>query len=63
MGDANGGRKWGDANRKSQIPESSSESMSCDPIVFGTDVACMRIVSDAELICESRDAETWLRRG
>ena len=38
-------------------------SRGSDPILFGTDVACMRIVSGPELICESRDAETWLRRG
>ena len=33
------------------------------PILFGTDVAFVRIVSDAELVCKSRDGETWRRRG
>jgi len=33
------------------------------PILFGTDVAFMRIVSGAKRICESLDAETWRRRG
>ncbi len=48
---------------KAEQKVTNPQTMRCVPILFGTDVACMTMVSDAELICESRDAETWLRRG
>jgi|GEM_PF-4902002 len=44
--------------RSSLFP--AGDEKGTQPILFGTDVACMRIVSDAELIGESLDAGTWL---
>jgi len=34
-----------------------------DPIVFGTPLACLWIVTGAWLICESRSSDEWHRRG
>ena len=44
------------------IMETQKGRKGTQPIVFGTPLACLWIVTGAWLICESRSSDEWLRR-